>query len=173
MANTFDSVQINSNASKTIKIPKGFGHEETTGSVVELTINTPGDDSSLFFELYDKKGAADTLTKKTAKNFLKYTKKGRYDDSFFHRSVEDFVIQGVASASPTRTTDGGVPDSIKTFSTIKNEPGNPMTGSVAMAKLPEIQTVPPVNGSSTWQTMTSSTRTMVVTPCSETSLATG
>ena len=138
MANTFDSVQINSNASKTIKIPKGFGHEETTGSVVELTINTPGDDSSLFFELYDKKGAADTLTKKTAKNFLKYTKKGRYDDSFFHRSVEDFVIQGGGFSIPNKDyLDGGVPDSIKTFSTIKNEPGNPnVTGSIAMAKLP-------------------------------------
>ena len=138
MANTFDSVQINSNASKTIKIPKGFGHEETTGSVVELTINTPGDDSSLFFELYDKKGAADTLTKKTAKNFLKYTKKGRYDDSFFHRSVDNFVIQGGGFSIPNKDyLDGGVPDSIKTFSTIKNEPGNPnVTGSVAMAKLP-------------------------------------
>ena len=138
MANTFDSIQINNNSSKTIKIPKGFGHEETTGSVVELTINTPGDNSSLFFELYDKKGAADTLTKKTAKNFLKYTKKGRYDDSFFHRSVEDFVIQGGGFSIPNKDyLDGGVPDSIKTFSTIKNEPGNlNVTGSVAMAKLP-------------------------------------
>ena len=138
MAHTFDSVQINTNANKTIKIPKGFGHEETTGSVVELTINTPGDDSSLFFELYDKKGAADIITKKTAKNFLKYTKKGRYDDSFFHRSVDNFVIQGGGFNVPKKNyLDGGVPDSIKTFSTVKNEPGNPnVTGSIAMAKLP-------------------------------------
>ena len=138
MAHTFDSVQINSNASKTIKIPKGFGHEETTGSVVELTINTPGGRLIALFELYDRKGAADTRTKKTAKNFLKYAKKGRYDDSFFHRSVEDFVIQGGGFSIPNKDyLDGGVPDSIKTFSTIKNEPGNlNVTGSVAMAKLP-------------------------------------
>ena len=137
MAKTFQTVQLNNNKSKAVKISKGFGHEVVEGSVVELIINTPEEESSLFIELYDKKDAAKTITKKTAKNFLKYTKKGRYDDSFFHRSVDNFVIQGGGFTRPDSSfLEGGIPDSIKTFSTIKNEPGNPnITGSVAMAKL--------------------------------------
>ena len=137
MAKTFQAVQLNNNQSRAIKIPKGFGHEAIEGSVVELSINTPEENSSLFIELYDKQGSAKTITKKTAKNFLKYTKKGLYDDSFFHRSVDNFVIQGGGFTRPDSSfLEGGRPDSIKTFSTIKNEPGNPnITGSVAMAKL--------------------------------------
>jgi len=138
LADTFDTVQLNNNSSKIIKIPKGYGHEATNGSIVELNINTPEEESSLFLELYDKPGAAEKVTKKTAKNFLKYTKKGRYDDTFFHRSVNDFVIQAGGFSTPKKNfLDGGQPNSIKTFSTLKNEPGNPnVTGSLAMAKLP-------------------------------------
>ena len=100
MAKTFQAVQLNNNKSRAIKIPKGFGHEAIEGSVVELSINTPEKNSSLFIELYDKQGSAKIITKKTAKNFLKYTKKGLYDDSFFHRSVDKFVIQGGGFTRP-------------------------------------------------------------------------
>ncbi|MGB1775804.1 MAG: peptidylprolyl isomerase, partial [Synechococcus sp.] len=138
MSPTFNTIQVDNKKNKTVKIPKGYGHETTEGTVVELNINSPEDDSSLFIELYDKTGAAGKVTKKTAKNFLKYIKKGRYDNSFFHRSVNNFVIQAGGFSVPTKDyLDGGRPDSIKTFSTLQNEPGNPnVTGTVAMAKMP-------------------------------------
>ena len=138
MANTFKPIQIDNKKSKTVKVPKGFGHEATKGTVVELNINTPGTESTLFLELYDRKGAGENITKKTAKNFLKYTKKGLYDNSFFHRSVDSFVIQAGGFSVPDQNfLEGGRPDSIKTFSTLQNEPGNPnVTGTVAMAKMP-------------------------------------
>ncbi|MGB1622813.1 MAG: peptidylprolyl isomerase [Synechococcus sp.] len=137
MSPTFNTIQVDNKKNKTVKIPKGYGHETTEGTVVELNINSPEADSSLFIELYDKAGASEKSTKKTAKNFLKYIKKGRYDNSFFHRSVNNFVIQAGGFSVPTKDyLDGGRPDSIKTFSTIKNEPGNPnVEGSLSMAKL--------------------------------------
>jgi cyclophilin family peptidyl-prolyl cis-trans isomerase len=75
----------------------------------------------------------------TSANFLRYVRDGRYDDTVFHRSVADFIVQGggfeVAS---------GYPD-IGDFGTIQNEfqqakaaaGGGKVNvrGTVAMAKL--------------------------------------
>ena len=70
MAKTFQAVQLNNNKSRAIKIPKGFGHEVIEGSVVELSINTPEENSSLFIELYDKQGSAKIITKKKNVSFF-------------------------------------------------------------------------------------------------------
>ena len=75
----------------------------------------------------------DSETPATVNNFLNYITSDRYVDSFVHRSVPGFVIQGggftVAEESTTI-------DSIDTDPPITNEPGiSNVRGTVAMAKL--------------------------------------
>lgn len=42
-------------------------------------------------ELYDKGGPPAAVT---AANFLNYVNSGRYDNTFFHRMISGFVLQG-------------------------------------------------------------------------------
>ncbi len=66
----------------------------------------------------------------TVANFLRYANEGFYDRTFFHRIVEDFVIQGGGFfAEPGFTS---IPD----FPAVQNEPGiSNLRGTVAMAKI--------------------------------------
>ena len=137
MAADFNDLLLDRSAQTTVKLPKGFGSSDATGSVVRLATNNQLGETSLYFELYDKKGSANVVTKATADNFLKYLKKGRYDQSIFHRSVPGFVLQGGGYLAPLAPADeGGTVDPISTFKTIKNQPGNSnLRGTIAMAKL--------------------------------------
>lgn len=68
---------------------------------------------------------------KTVANFLKYVEDGKYNKSFVHRSVGDFIIQGGGFFYINDTAF-----SITTFPPVENEPGVSNTrGTVAMAKL--------------------------------------
>lgn len=70
-------------------------------------------------------------TPATVKNFLNYAESGKYDSSFFHRSVANFVIQGGGYG-----TDGTSYSKVITAAAVKNEPGvSNQAGTVAMAKL--------------------------------------
>lgn len=68
----------------------------------------------------------------TVANFLSYADGGRYQDSFFHRSISNFVVQ----------TGGYIHDGtdfakVEGFPEIANEPGiSNLKGTVAMAKMP-------------------------------------
>lgn len=78
-----------------------------------------------------------TETPGTVENFLNYVNDGDYVNSFFHRSVEDFVIQGggFKTSSPT-FTDTSQFTEIDTDDPIENEPGiSNLRGTIAMAKL--------------------------------------
>ncbi len=71
----------------------------------------------------------DTDAPGTVANFLSYVNSGRYKDSFFHRLVPDFVLQGggFTSSSP-----------VDTFGSITNEfdpSRSNLRGTLAMAKL--------------------------------------
>ncbi len=74
----------------------------------------------------------DEATPQTVANFLKYVNKGAYVNSFIHRSVPDFVVQG---GGYTYVGPGAEP--IPTDAPVKNEPGLPnVRGTIAMAKQP-------------------------------------
>ncbi len=75
----------------------------------------------------------DSVTPGTVQNFLNYVNSGRYTDSFVHRMVPGFVIQGGGFTLPSGSTSI---ESIDTDGPIANEPGQSnVRGTVAMAKV--------------------------------------
>jgi cyclophilin family peptidyl-prolyl cis-trans isomerase len=102
------------------------------GTVVEITTNARTTNPTLYLELYDQEGAADVLTPATADNFLAYVNDGSYDNSFIHRSIENFVLQGGGYVFPNLNPPAA---QIVSKGAIANEPGNSnRRGTVAMAK---------------------------------------
>ncbi|MBT8054445.1 MAG: hypothetical protein HKN57_14525 [Xanthomonadales bacterium] len=88
----------------------------------EVTMETPFGDVQI--ELFDAEAPA------TVANFLNYVNSGAYKDSFIHRSVPGFVIQG----GGYYLVDGN-PAAIETNAPVVNEPGISNTrGTIAMAK---------------------------------------
>ena len=78
----------------------------------------------------------------TVQNFLRYTKAGAYRDTFFHRCVPNFVVQGGGFFITTRTNEmnfvNAVP--VPSFGAISNEFGvgrrlSNTFGTIAMAKV--------------------------------------
>lgn len=75
----------------------------------------------------------DSVTPGTVQNFLNYVTSDRYVDSFVHRSVPGFVIQGGGFSLPSGSIDI---DLVETDGPITNEPGQSnVRGTVAMAKI--------------------------------------
>ena len=85
----------------------------------------------LVFELFAEE------TPGTVENFLNYVNDGDYVDTFFHRSVPGFVIQGGGfSTTSPNFTDTSQFSPVPTDGQIQNEPGiSNLRGTVAMAKL--------------------------------------
>src|SRR5436305_1794500 len=69
-------------------------------------------------ELFDKQKPV------TVSNFLAYVQSGRYRDSFIHRYVTNFVIQGGGYNVTDRGTTNASLDFVETFPAIKNEYGS-------------------------------------------------
>ena len=98
-----------------------LGHSLFANSVVRFSSNVGEIDMELF----------DTETPLTVANFLAYVNAGRYNQSFIHRSVPGFVIQGGGFA-----LNGTTILPVTTNATVPNEPGiSNLRGTVAMAKL--------------------------------------
>ena len=98
-----------------------LGHSLFANSVVRFSSNVGEIDMELF----------DTDTPLTVANFLSYVNARRYNQSFIHRSVPGFVIQG-GGFGLNGTTVLPVP----TNAAVPNEPGiSNLRGTVAMAKL--------------------------------------
>jgi len=76
----------------------------------EVTLSTPLGDVDI--ELFDEQAP------QTVANFLNYVNDGDYDDSFIHRSVPGFVVQGGGY-----TFDGESPVAIPVDPPVINEPG--------------------------------------------------
>lgn len=55
---------------------------------IQTNLSVPGVGNSFNIELFDGVAPA------TVQNFLSYAQSGRYNDSFFHRSIDNFVVQG-------------------------------------------------------------------------------
>ena len=137
MASGFDDITLESSGKASVKPPKAFGASDAVGSVVALQTNNPFGDQTIYFELFDKRGSAELLTKSTAKNFLEYIKQDVYEGMIFHRSVRGFVVQGGGFSAPeVSLADGGMPSELENFGPIENQPGNSnLRGTVAMAKI--------------------------------------
>ncbi len=81
-------------------------------------------------QLYDRAGPS-VSTPQTAANFLNYVVNGDYQNTFLHRSVPGFVIQGGGF-----TIENNTLDVIPQNPPVVNEPGNTnVRGTIAMAKI--------------------------------------
>ena len=90
---------------------------------IDVRLQTPL--GELEIELFDEEAPA------TVANFLKYIEDGDYEQSFIHRNVRGFVVQG----GGFRYIDN-VATAIPTDPPVMNEPGISNTrGTIAMAKL--------------------------------------
>ena len=98
-----------------------LGDSLFANSVVRFSSNVGDIDIELF----------DTETPLTVANFLFYVNAGRYNQSFIHRSLPGFVIQGGGF-----WLNGNEVFSVTTNAAVPNEPGiSNLRGTVAMAKL--------------------------------------
>ena len=98
-----------------------LGNSLFANSVVRFSSNVGDIDIELF----------DTETPLTVANFLFYVNAGRYNQSFIHRSLPGFVIQGGGF-----WLNGNEVFSVTTNAAVQNEPGiSNLRGTVAMAKL--------------------------------------
>ena len=107
------------------------------GTVVRFELNyavTTTAGSLSYFDVELEDSAAPI----TAANFIKYVNAGLYNDTIFHRKVNNFVVQG-GGFTPT-TTNGQITGlaPITNYGTIQNEFSSSrsnLVGTVAMAKL--------------------------------------
>lgn len=100
----------------------GLFSQNAEATIVKLETNI-GD---LYINLYDE------TTPETVANFLAYVNDGRYDNTFIHRSVPGFVIQGGGYGY----TSGTSFDHIETFASVNNEPKlSNVRATISMAKV--------------------------------------
>ncbi|MEX0669608.1 MAG: FG-GAP-like repeat-containing protein [Pirellulales bacterium] len=125
-------------AAAIISLANRYDDTDVTGSVVRFEVNSPSPLDRVFVELFDQAGPGRTrVTPVTAANFLRYVDAGAYTNTFIHRSVPGFVVQG-GGFTVSGTTSFAISDTTS-FGTIVNEPGTVgstnVRGTIAMAKL--------------------------------------
>lgn len=107
---TIDDVDVQAGGTAAVTLGEFFDDPDIEGSVVKAETNR-GD---FYIETYDD------LTPITAQNFLDLVEAGAYDDMFYHRLVDDFVLQGGGfSISDDAQSVGTI-----TTDSIENEFGN-------------------------------------------------
>jgi cyclophilin family peptidyl-prolyl cis-trans isomerase len=134
VAQSFATVELDTTGPVTVAIEGKFQEDTVSGTVVKFDTNAPVSDSDIYIELA-------VNTPLTNANFLSYVNNSAYDNTMFHRSVNNFVLQGGGFTAPTvdANQQGSDPVSIPTTGTVNNEPGNLNTrGTIAMAKLGEL-----------------------------------
>jgi peptidyl-prolyl cis-trans isomerase A (cyclophilin A) len=127
---------------QSINVDALYDNPDVTGTVVRFTTNQSEPNNLIYIELFDQAGPSRTRTTPlTAANFLAYANAGEYNNTFIHRSVPGFVVQGggftVINAQP-----GISVGSVTQFPAVVNEPkpagssvANNVRGTIAMAKL--------------------------------------
>lgn len=123
-------VQIDA-APSSLSIAGRYDNTDLNGTIVKFTTDL-GEINVL---MYDQSNPGVTRsTPLTVANFIRYVDAGRYQQTVFHRSVSNFVIQGGGFSRPD--TDGVAPIQVIPFESVLNEPGNTnVRGTIAMAKL--------------------------------------
>lgn len=124
------SIQRNS-AATVIDLAPRFDDPNLTGTI--LRWNTVLGSFSL--ELFDQAGPGRTRTTPlSVANFLQYVNADRFTNTIFHRSVQNFIVQGGGFTRPT--TNNQIAPSVPQFAQVLNEPGNTNArGTIAYAKL--------------------------------------
>ena len=109
-------------AADVISLTGRFDDTDITGTVVRFDVNSPSPHEKVFVELFDAAGAGRTrTTPATVANFLSYVDGGHYTNTFIHRSIPGFVVQGggfTVSGSPISIGN------VTQFAAVVNEPGN-------------------------------------------------
>lgn len=107
----------------TLAAALAFSSQQANATIVLVETNMGDFEINLF----------DQTTPKTVTNFLTYVKDGTFDNSVFHRSIKDFVIQGGGQRYSGNNAAPFV--EISPRSPVDNEPKlSNVRGTVAMAK---------------------------------------
>jgi peptidyl-prolyl cis-trans isomerase A (cyclophilin A) len=125
---------------QTIDLAGRYDDTAVTGTVVRFDVNTPAPYDKVYVELFDQAGENRLrTTPATVANFLSYVDGGHYQNTFIHRSVPGFVVQGggfTVAGSPVSIGN------VTQFAPVVNEPkpagsgaANNVRGTIAMAKL--------------------------------------
>ena len=121
-----------------VNLSANFDDPRTTGLVARFELDNT---TSLFaggvseVVLYDQPGAGAPLT---VDNFVNYVQDGDYTNSFIHRSVPGFVVQGGGFTVPDGIIGNGSIQSIPTDAPVQNEfslQRSNTRGTIAMAKV--------------------------------------
>jgi cyclophilin family peptidyl-prolyl cis-trans isomerase len=133
VASALNNITSAVGASPTVlDLTSNFSSSTIHGTTVRFNMAYGGTNRNIDIELFDQN---DPLT--TA-NFLKYVDSGRYDGTFFHRLVSDFVLQGGGYKFPPNDP----PVAVDKFGTVNNEFNTSpryggkvnVAGTLAMAK---------------------------------------
>ena len=132
IVSSFDVRNLAVAATAVVSVVGKFSDPDTTSAARFET--TSGQFDIIFFP---------TAAPKTVDNFIDYMDAGEYDDMFFHRAPQNFVVQG----GGYKYKDVGGFSKVNKFATVENEPGiSNLRGTVAMAKLSGL----PDSASSEW-----------------------
>jgi cyclophilin family peptidyl-prolyl cis-trans isomerase len=125
-----------------ISLAGRYDDTDVTGTIVRFDVNSPAPLDKVYVELFDKDGPGRLrTTPATAANFLSYVDGGHYQNTFIHRSVPGFVVQGGGFAVTAANPGVSIGD-VTQFAAVVNEPKpggttapNNIRGTIAMAKL--------------------------------------
>jgi cyclophilin family peptidyl-prolyl cis-trans isomerase len=126
-----DSVVNLASAATVVNLAGRYDDPALNGTIVKFATDV-GDINVL---LYDQANpGVSRTTPQTVANFLRYMNDGKYNQTIFHRSARNFVVQGGGFTRPTQAATG--PGTIATYAAVVNEPGNTnVRGTIAMAKV--------------------------------------
>jgi cyclophilin family peptidyl-prolyl cis-trans isomerase len=127
---------------QTIDLAGHYDDAAVTGTLVRFDVNAPAPYDKVYVELFDQAGEHRLrTTPATAANFLSYVDGGSYQNTFIHRSVPGFVVQG-GGFTVTNGQPGISIGSVGQLAPVVNEPkpagtsaANNVRGTIAMAKL--------------------------------------
>ncbi len=127
---------------QTIDLAGRYDDTAVTGTLVRFDVNATAPYDKVYVELFDQAGDNRLrTTPATAANFLSYVDDGSYQNTFIHRSVPGFVVQG-GGFTVTNAQPGISIGNVTQLAPVVNEPkpvgisaANNVRGTIAMAKL--------------------------------------
>jgi len=127
---------------QTIDLTGHYDDTAVTGTVVRFDVNAAAPNDKAYVELFDQAGNNRLrTTPATVTNFLSYVDDGSYENTFIHRSVPGFVVQG-GGFTVTNGQPGISIGNVTQRNPVVNEPrpagisvANNVRGTIAMAKL--------------------------------------